>query len=248
MANVIKRLMGRVLFPTSGGLVSFDDPYATLSRLLRRHRVTGILDAGASHGRVSQRLLRAFPGAHVYAFEPNPLYAERLAEMARRTPRFHPSDLALSDHDGPVDFYFTQSPGTASMFAPSERLHRLYPSETSVRAVSTVTATTIDHWVAQQRDARQGGPELHLMKFDIQGGELKALTGAADVLRTTTLAVYTEVFFNPLYEGGALWSEIDLCLRKSGFVLYTLLKPRADRQGALIQGNAVYAHAGRLGL
>jgi len=68
------------------------------------------------------------------------------------------------------------------------------------------------------------------------------------MLRTTTLAVYTEVFFNALYTGGALWSEIDLLLRESGFVLYTLLKPRADRQGTLIQANAVYAHAGRLGL
>ena len=243
MANAIKRLMGRALFPASGGLVSFDDPYAALSRLLRHHRVTGILDAGASHGRVSQRLLRAFPNAHLYAFEPNPLYAKPLAELARRIPRFHPFALALSDHDGPVDFYLTQSPGTTSMFAPNERLHRIYPSETAVRTVSTVTATTIDHWSVQQ-----GKPELHLMKLDIQGGELNALKGAATMLRTTTLAVYTEVFFNALYTGGALWSEIDLLLRESGFVLYTLLKPRADRQGTLIQANAVYAHAGRLGL
>jgi hypothetical protein len=62
------------------------------------------------------------------------------------------------------------------------------------------------------------------------------------------LAIYTEIFFNPMYEGGAIYSEIDLFLRSCGFSLYNLYKPRADQGGMLEQGNAIFVKAEALGL
>ena len=84
------------------------------------------------------------------------------------------------------------------------------------------------------------------MKLDIQGGELAALRGAEGLLRSGTLAVYTEVLFNPLYEHGALFGEIDQFLRTCGFALFNLFKPAADERGLLLWGNALYVHVERL--
>jgi hypothetical protein len=38
-------------------LVSLDEPYRAMAHLLKGRRITGIIDAGASDGRISRRLL-----------------------------------------------------------------------------------------------------------------------------------------------------------------------------------------------
>jgi hypothetical protein len=86
------------------------------------------------------------------------------------------------------------------------------------------------------------------MKFDIQGGELKALQGATRLLNNSTLLIYTEVLFNSLYDNGAIFSEIDLFLRKQGFVLHDIYKPKYDSNGLLLWGNAIYLHAEKIGV
>jgi len=84
MANPLKFIAKKSLFRGKGNLVSFDEPYGVIARLLRKTKVTGIVDAGASNGRISRRFLRLFPSATVYAFEPNPLYAETLKSSQQK--------------------------------------------------------------------------------------------------------------------------------------------------------------------
>ena len=243
MANLLKLLVRHMLFGRSENLVCFDKHYDAMRRLLRGHCVTGILDAGASNGRVSRRFLRMFPEAQVFAFEPQSLYRKTLEHFAQANPGFHPQFAALSDTLGAIDLHLTHSPGTTSLLVPDERMKRLYPAETVATGVEKVETISIDEWAL-----RNGNPALQLMKFDIQGGELKAMRGASRVLQTSTLLVYTEIFFNPLYDGGAIYSEIDLCLREYGFVLYNIFKPKSDRNNMLIQADAIFIHVERLGI
>jgi len=218
-----------------------DKNYTAIERLLRGRRITGILDAGASNGRISKRYMRMFPEAQVFAFEPQPLYRSSLQRIAQENPRFHPYFAALSDARGTMDLHITRSPGTTSLFRPESRMQALYPSETVPVTTEKVEVLTIDVWADDH-----GRPEIQLMKFDIQGAELKALKGGTRTLRGSTLLVYTEVFFNSLYQGGAVFGEIDHCLRDFGFVLYNIFKPRSDKNGMLIQADAIYIHAERL--
>lgn len=235
MTNLYKLLLRHTVFRKYGSLVSLDKNYDAVARLLRCHAVKGILDAGASTGRISERYMRIFPDAHVYAFEPQPLYRETLESLAQSNTQFHPFFIALSDTVGTLDLHITKSPGSTSLFKPTTHMCSLYPEETVADKVERVEVSTIDDWAAAN-----GNPEIQLMKFDIQGAELKALRGATRTLRASTLLVYTEISFNGLYEGGALFSELDLCLRESGFMLYNFFKPRSDSKGMLIQTNAIY--------
>jgi FkbM family methyltransferase len=243
MANRLSSFIKRKIIGKNKNLISLDEPYQVMARLLKNHRVTGMIDAGASNGRISRRLLQQFPAAHVYAFEPNPLYAETLRQYAKDDNRFHPQFLALSDHEGTATLHVTESPGSTSLFTPGSRLAQIEPQGANVKSTEQVELVTIDRWAQ-----RNGDPAIQLMKFDIQAGELKALQGAVRVLEASTLLVYTEIWFNPAYDGGAIYSEIDLFLRECGFALYDIFKPKYGPNGFLMWANAIFLNIRRLGL
>ncbi|OEU64757.1 MAG: hypothetical protein BBJ57_03005 [Desulfobacterales bacterium PC51MH44] len=243
MSNRFSSFISKTLLGKNKNLVSLDEPYQVMAHLLKEIEVTGIIDAGASNGRISRRLLRKFPRACVYGFEPNTLYTEALQQYAKEDSRFHPQFLALSDHEGTADLHITVSPGSTSLFTPGKRLQKIDPRGASVTSSEKVEVVTIDQWAK-----RNGDPAIQLMKFDIQGGELRAIRGAARVLQSSTLLVYTEILFNPLYDNGAIFSEIDLFLRKYGFVLHDFFKPKYDSKGLLLWGNAIYCHSERLSI
>lgn len=243
MTNQFSSFVKKKLLGKNNNLVSFEEPFDVMPRLLKGHNVTGIIDAGASNGRISKRLLRKFPAAQAYAFEPNPLYAEALKQYAKDEPRFHPQFLALSDSEGQATLHVTESPGSTSLLTPGKRLQEILPEGASVKSDEKVELVTIDNWAQ-----RNGDLAIELMKFDIQGAELKALRGAVNTLQNSTLIVYTEISFNPLYEGSAIYSEIDLFLREHGFALYDMYKPKYHPNGLIMWANAIFVHIQRLGL
>jgi FkbM family methyltransferase len=242
MSNRFSIFIKKKLLGKKTNLVCLDDHYEAMRRFLKGHRVTGILDAGASDGRVSKRLLRKFPQAEVFAFEPNPLFREALEESARKDSRIHPTFAALSDFEGTAEFYMTKARGYASLFAPSKSFNDINPVAATVQNMTKVDVVTIDQWAK-----RNGDIPIQLMKFDIQGGEFKALRGAARILRSSVLLVYTEIWFQPTYEGGALFGDIDSCLRQNGFELFDIYKPHYDKRGRLSWANVIYLHSKRLG-
>lgn len=224
-------------------LVSLEEPYAALRKYLASRRVTAVLDAGASSGHISERLLRMFPDAQAYGFEPNPMYKKALTGYAQRELRFHPFFCALSDRTGEVNLNVTRSAGNTSLLRPLTSLSQIDPDGAPVEQTVSIPMTTIDEWAANQ-----GVSAIEVMKFDIQGYELNALKGAANMLKNSTLAVYTEVWFNPVYEQSPLLGDVDAFLRTTGFVLFDLFKPKYNPSGMLQWSDALFLHAGRMEL
>ena len=243
MSNRFSSFMKKKLLGKNQNLVSINEPYGVMTKLLKDFEVTGIIDAGASNGHISKRLLRKFTSAHVYAFEPNPLYAHTLQKYAKEDRRFHPYFLALSDQEGNADLHVTESPGSTSLFTPGKRLKQMDSQGTSVKSLEKVKVVTIDEWAKRNDD-----PSIQVMKFDIQAAELKALRGAVNVLQSSTLLVYTEICFNPIYEEGAIYSEIDLFFRKYGFALYDIFTPKYGPNGLVLWAKDIFLNAERLGM
>jgi FkbM family methyltransferase len=243
VSNSFSTFIKKKVVRKNQNLVSLDEPYRAMAHLLRGCQITGIIDGGASDGRISRRLLRNFPAAHVYAFEPNRFYIEALRLYAGEEPRFHPQFLALSDFEGFADLHITESPGSTSLFIPARHLKEIDPVGSCVKDVEKVKVVTIDGWVE-----RNGNLPIQLIKLDIQAGELRALRGAIRVLKASTLLVYTEIWFNPAYEDSILYSHIDLFFREQGFILYDLFKPKYSPNGMIMWGNAVFVNAKALGL
>ena len=133
MAKLLKTFIRKTFLANKKNLVSLDEPYQVMERLLRGREVTGVIDAGASNGRISRRLLTMFPKATAYAFEPNPLYAEILQQYALQNPRFRPQFLALSEREGTASLRITESPGSTSLFDPGKRLDEMDPQGSKVK-------------------------------------------------------------------------------------------------------------------
>jgi FkbM family methyltransferase len=243
MANIFSSFLKRKILRKDQNLISIDEPFDVMANLLKDQQVKGILDAGASDGRESRKLLRKFPDAQVYAFEPNPLYAQALEQYKQQDTRFHPFYLALSDTESQTDLYITESPGCTSLFAPGKSLKEREPKGAAVQTIQKVKTVTIDQW-----SKNNGEPNIEVMKFDIQGGELKALQGAVHVLCNSTLLVFIEVWFNPAYEGGALFSDIDSYFRKLDYLLLDIFKPKYDSNGLLMWANAIFLNSEKLGM
>jgi len=243
VANRIGTFLKKKIIGKNQNLISLDEPYEVMRRLMEGHSVTGIIDAGASRGHISKRLLRKFPQAKVYAFEPHPMYRQVLEAYAAQEPRFCPQFAALSDCQGTAELYITESAGNTSLLKPAPALSRIDPAGAAVRQTVSVPLATIDQWRSQN-----GSLPIQVMKFDIQGYELAALKGAAQALRDSVLLIYSEVWLNPVYEGGALLGDIDAFLRPYGFWLYDIYKPKYSPDGPIQWANALFVRAERLGL
>ncbi|MFH1215303.1 MAG: FkbM family methyltransferase [Pseudomonadota bacterium] len=241
MSNQLSSWVKKKLLKKEQNLLSLNEPYSVIEKLLKTTTVTGILDAGGSNGRISKVLLKSFPKAKAYAFEPNPMYKEQLENYAREDARFHPQYMALSDHEGSADLFITESPGNTSLLTPGERLKEIDPQGAGVKERRSVEIVTIDEWAKRNNDLA-----IQVMKFDIQGAELQALHGGMEVLRRSTCAVYIEVWFNTPYQNGALYSEIDLFFRKLDFILYDLFKPKYSKNGLIMWANALYVDPAKI--
>lgn len=231
----------KAVWKKGGNLTSCDDPFSVMRCLLAGHEVKNIVDAGASNGHISKKLLRQFPQAHLHAFEPNSDYQAALNAYARQEPRFHPEFFALSNASEEVELKCFASPGITSLYTPNHRLRAYSPAGTQKRPTIKVSCLTLDDWCASRQVSG-----VQVIKLDIQGAELRALQGASRRLRDSLLLVYTEVLFNPLYDQGAIHSEIDLFLRQHGFALYNFYGPKTDRRGLLLWANAIYIQSEKL--
>src|SRR5712692_10887479 len=105
------------------------DPFAVAE--LQHPRPNTVLDIGANNGQFAEDIFRAFPGVTVYSFEPIPECYRELLLMREHEPTLHPIQLALSDHDGEVDFWL-------SRFRDSSSIQEMMPTHTDAWPHTTI--------------------------------------------------------------------------------------------------------------
>ena len=138
---------------------------------------TSILDVGANIGELTLRFARwVTEGGRVYAFEPEPANFRQLAarlDGAGLAGRGQIVQAAVADSNGELRLKINRDhPGD----------HRLGEHGIPVRAV------TLDSFVEQL-----DGPQISLIKIDVQGAEEKVLDGARRTLERQRPALFLEV-------------------------------------------------------
>lgn len=114
--------------------------------------------------------------------------------------------------DGQRHLFHVNAPDATSSLLPlNQALNRDLVDLSQLRTEKTVEVETsrLDEVLA---DAAQ----VDFLKLDIQGFELPALQHAGAVLARTNV-VHCEVSFAPIYQGQALFSEVETLLRAQGF-------------------------------
>ena len=153
----------------------------------------------------------------VTGFEPQPDALAVLLERAGPHERYLP--WVIGD-GGDHTLRLCASPGFAGLLEPDPDQLRVlvdFPDLARVTAREQVTTRRLDDLPDLGR--------VDLVKIDIQGGELSALTGGRRVL-SDAVAVQTEVGFHRLYEDQPTFADVDLELRRQGFVPHSFVATR----------------------
>lgn len=203
------------------------DPYKDILRLLELNSQYTVLDCGAYKGAKAQQVLKLWPAARVYCFEPQPEVFRHLEERFADEKRCTAVMKALSDQPGSMNLYVTSEQYTSSLLEPKEK-------EIHTEQVVAVDVTTIDQFVAES-----GITDVRLIKLDLQGNELKALEGARKTLLNCD-AVLTEINFRERYQGCTAFHELYGFLVESGFTLYKLYDIHGYPNGAWMLGDALF--------
>lgn len=124
------------------------------------------VDIGCHIGSMLSRIMRLAPRGRHLAFEPLPSKARWLR---RKFPEVDVRELALSDRSGEVTFYENQTRSGCSALRrggrPADRVKEI-----------TVRCEPLDRVVAP-------GHRIDFMKIVVEGGELRVLRGADQILR-----------------------------------------------------------------
>jgi FkbM family methyltransferase len=149
---------------------------------------------------------------------------EPLKEEANRRELKEPAALILPFFIGDGQdgmFHINAYNPTSSLYPPNPDMMKFRGLAIVLPTVSTEPAKT------RRLDDISEIRGCDYLKIDVQGAELKVLSGAARLLETTG-AIHLEVEHDQVYLGQPLFSDIDVHLRAAGFELIDLFAPGYD--------------------
>jgi FkbM family methyltransferase len=200
---------------------SFQQFVLRADKILPPSQVKVAFDLGSRDGEVALYLRDHYPHAEVIAFECNPPAIEKCREHFKDEDRVRLVESAVSEIDGPVDFYaidpeLTETPdpegniGASSLYLADPG----YPHERYVQKAITVDSVSLASWARRQVPAIES---IDVLWMDLQGAELRALQGMGSLLETVKL-IYTEVEYQRMYQGQPLADEVHAFLTSQGFM------------------------------
>jgi FkbM family methyltransferase len=165
-----------------------------------------IIDAGANVGDTALRFARFFGQATVHCFEPVGNTFQKLEQRTGKNPRIILQKLALGDREMRLNIKLSDDPELNSILDLE-----IVSAGTNSEMVRVVR---LDQYAETQK---LGG--IDLLKMDLEGFELQALTGASGLLEKGLIkAVYAECGFVRTDRYKTYAGLLDECLTGHGFV------------------------------
>ncbi|MEY2573897.1 MAG: hypothetical protein QOJ87_2110 [Verrucomicrobiota bacterium] len=215
----------------------FDRQYRRAFRNLRHLPALDyrrVIDAGANRGAFTDAFLRLHQPERIVLVEAIPELTMMLDEKYSGDARITVVAAALSDRNGEAAFEINRSQASSSLLSIDPRNSKWFGRDLSVASSITVPTVTLPELMA-----RQGLDSVDLLKLDLQGAERLVLTGGAEALDQVRV-IYTEVFFERLYDGAWLFWELNEFLSGRSFKLCGLSNIVHAADGDLVQANATF--------
>jgi FkbM family methyltransferase len=192
-----------------------------------------LLDVGAHKGQFTLMGRRANPAVRVHAYEPQSAQARIFHSLHGRDPMVTLHQTALGDAAGSSELHISRRTDSSSFLPASNLLTELF-EDTQHEGSERVSVARLDDFPEHWGDARKA-----LLKIDVQGFELNVLRGAEEALRHCG-HVYAECSHVVLYEGQALFEEIEAFLAARGF-RQQVRRNEDLNDGAIIQADYLFS-------
>jgi len=191
------------------------------------------VDIGANKGQFTLATRQWSPNAKVIAFEPLKKAADTFKKVFYNDSNVSLYRAAIGPEAGETIIHVSGRDDSSSLLQIGEMQERLYPGTAEVHTERVTLGPLSDFISAEEIFA------LAMLKLDVQGFELEALSGCKDLLKCFFL-VYVECSFVELYQNQAIADEIIAWLRDQGFKLIGVYNLCYDHTGLAVQGDFLF--------
>jgi FkbM family methyltransferase len=185
-------------------------PAINQAPILRKLDYDLLLDIGAHQGQFSLIALHTRPGVPIVAYEPQSGAADTFRKVIPEVGTVTLHQLALGDSEGHAEINISRRTDSSSLLPTSAELPKLF-KDTEHHARERVRVARLDNFPEHWQEARRA-----FLKIDVQGLELQVLRGAKEALKHCAY-VYVECSHVELYQGQALFDEVNAFLGQNGF-------------------------------
>ncbi len=192
------------------------------------------MDVGAHQGDFTDCVLGYYQAQRVWLIEADPGLAEGLRQKFAALPSCQIIHAAITDTSGSVDFRINQHRASSSLLPISPISGKIFHRSLEETQILAVPALSLDDLFVREQIE-----QIDLLKIDIQGAERLLIAGGKEALKRVRW-IYIEVLFEELYQGCALFGEIQERLGARGFKLHLLHDFRRGHDGHLVYANALY--------
>jgi FkbM family methyltransferase len=187
------------------------------------------IDVGAHFGEKTLESALQKPGLRVYAFEPMPESAARIADCL---PNYTVLPIAIAEHDGFAAFHVNAFEAASSLLPFNPLGLSQWKGGEVLKVVETrqVPTLRLDTFLN-----KAGIPRVDFLKIDAQGSDLAVVRSAGTRLRDIArihLEVQTAPL--PLYEGSAAKQAVVAYLQNAGFSLQSTQRQSHDQEENLV--------------
>lgn len=186
-----------------------------VGKYFRNEDIRVILDIGSRDLDQSIEFNRIYKLAKIFAFECSPEQYKICLAKSKDYTNIKVSGKAVHEIDGGCDFYCIDTIkhnnyGASSLFETSGKYDSI---EILPQYKIDIECTRLDTFCKEN-----GINNIDLIWIDIQGAELYAFKGLGNLIYNVK-AINTEIIFQEIYTGNALFGELDKYLSEHGFIL-----------------------------
>jgi FkbM family methyltransferase len=166
------------------GAATTEAEVAAIAFLLTRKGISSCqaFDVGANIGDWTQSFIQEFPQSKVIAFEPGTEAFKVLSGRFKNMPNVECVNLGLSDNNAEVTLFSdAEVSGLSSLHK-----RRLDHFAITFDKTELIRVVTLDSWITSREE---GGVPL-ILKLDVEGHELSALSGATETLKEIELVQF----------------------------------------------------------
>lgn len=192
-----------------------------------------VVDIGANRGQFALCCRRLFPTAQIFSFEPLQKPAGTYRKVFAHDTRARLFDQAIGTSSGTAAMHVSRWDVSSSLLPIGQAQHDNFPLTEEARQ-EVVTVTPLSACI----DGAAIGARA-LLKLDVQGFELTALQGCADLLDRFKF-VYVEASFIELYVGQALATDVVAFLLSKGFKLLCVANLSSGNSPRPIQADFLF--------
>lgn len=194
-----------------------------------------LIDIGSSYD-IQPRWKKIKKILNYHGFEPNIELQEDLKNKNKDCSSYNIYPYLISDKKGTKKLKICKNPGVSSIFEPNNNFLMKFNDNERFEVIKEVELESNYLDDLNLKD-------IDFLKIDIQGAELKALSGARETLKDV-VGIEIEVEFQKMYKDQPLFGEINsfICKNNFEFIDFPIIK-RWERKNNNSFGQIIFADA-----